>query len=372
MAAGAHTEGKGGAAVGQMAGQLVVGGRQLVPERAVLGLGDELLLVLDPHTDGKALLLHGHPLLLQHPEGIPGRVAGRQHQGVTVQAVAPLRSLHPNAAELSAAVFQSGEAAAKAHVTAQGDELLTDGFHHLAQNIGTDVGLVGPLHILWRSRFNEGVHHRGNTGVVGPGGQLAVGEGACTSFAKLHIGAGVQSALLPEPLHIFGSGIHILAPLQHHAGNPVPGQKQGGKQARRPHSSHHRHVGGTALHLRERIRDRMDQGDVAGRAGRQHRLLLLHFHIQGIHIVYILLFPCVDGLTHQPHLLQCPGTQPQRPGRFAAQLFQTPAHRQGNILNPYHVITRPQCTIPPPFLKACFFSVFPSFCSENFTRRYKA
>ena len=372
MTAGTHTEGKGGAPVGQMTGQLIVGGGQLVPEGTVLGLGDELLLVLNAHPDGKALLLHGYPLLLQHPEGVPGGVAGGQHQRVTVQAVAALGTLHRNSRELAAAVFQTGQAAAKAHVTAQGDELLTDGFHHLAQNIGADVGLVGPLHVLRRPRLHQGVHHRGDAGVVSSGSQLAVGEGARAPLAKLHVGGRVQRPVFPEPFHIVCAGIHVLPPLQYHAGDAVPGQEQGGKQARRAHPHHHRHGGGAALHLWEGIGHRMDQGDVPGSTGRQHPVLLLHRHIHRVHIVDILLFPCVNGLAHQLYFFERAGPDPQGAGRLAAQLFQIPAHRQGNILNAYHVITRPQCTIPLSFLKGCFFLSHSVLTQKNFTRRYKA
>ena len=76
LAAGTDTEGKGRAAVGQVTGQLVVGGGELLPGRAELSQRNSALGMLDAHPDGEGLLLHGHTGLVEHLEGVPGGVAG--------------------------------------------------------------------------------------------------------------------------------------------------------------------------------------------------------------------------------------------------------------------------------------------------------
>ena len=64
LPAGTHAEGERRPARGQVAGQLVVGGGELVPELAELGPADRLLAVLDAHADGEALGLHGQAGLI--------------------------------------------------------------------------------------------------------------------------------------------------------------------------------------------------------------------------------------------------------------------------------------------------------------------
>ena len=129
---------------------------------------------------------------------------------------------------------------------------------------------------------------------------------------ELHVGGGVQRPSGPEALHLGGAGVHVLAPLQHHAGEAVPGQKQGGKQTRRAHPNHHGHGPRAALHLREHVGPGGYQGDIF-LPGPLHCLLLprAQRHIHGVHVVHILLLPGVDGLPDQDKVLNRPGAHPQ-------------------------------------------------------------
>ena len=81
---------------------------------------------------------------------------------------------------------------AEAHVAPQGDQLLPDALDYLPQNIGADVGLVGPLHILRSPRLHQGVDDGGNAGVVGAGGELPVREGPSPALAELDVGGWIQ------------------------------------------------------------------------------------------------------------------------------------------------------------------------------------
>ena len=148
-------------------------------------------------------------------------------------------------------------------------------------------------------------------------------------------------------LHLSGAAVHILSPLQHHAGQPVPGQEQGGEQARRPHAHHHGHGGGAPPHLRKDIRPGERQGDIPA-SGPLHRLLLtgMQGYVHCIDIMDVLFFSGVDGLAHQSERLQRARADAQSTGRLVSQLLQIPVQRQGNILNSYHnFITCVQCTI---------------------------
>ena len=68
LSAGTDTEGKGAASVGQVAGQLIGGGRQggVTRQPPVAGGVHRRLSVLDAHPHGKGLLLHGKTRTVQH------------------------------------------------------------------------------------------------------------------------------------------------------------------------------------------------------------------------------------------------------------------------------------------------------------------
>ena len=213
LAAGADAEGEGRAAVGQVAGQLVVRRGQLFPGGAELGQTDVGLPVLDAHADGKGLLLHGDPGLEEHPEGVPGGVAGGQHQGVGLQVVGPPGGGHGETGQPAVLLPQAGEPVLEPDVTAPGQQLGPDALHHLAEHVGADVGLVGPEDVLRRAVLHQGLQHGGDAAVVGARGQLAVGKGACATLPELDVGERVQHPGGPEGGHVGGALFHRVAPL---------------------------------------------------------------------------------------------------------------------------------------------------------------
>ena len=226
-----------------MACQLVVGWGQLLPSGPVLLMADVPLPVLDAHPHGKIFPLHRHARLPEHGKGIPGRVPGGQNQGVGGQKILPLGGFHLHPGQSPPGDRQPGQLVAKTDVAAQGDQLLPDGSHHLSEHVGTDVGLVGILHVGGCSGLHQGVQHSRDTPVMGAGGQLAVGEGPCASLAELDVGALVQHTGGPEITYVQGAPVNVLSPLQNDTGQAVSGQEEGGKKSCRAHPHHHRGAG---------------------------------------------------------------------------------------------------------------------------------
>ena len=108
------------------------------------------------------------------------------------------------------------------------------------------MGLVGPLDVLRGPVLHKGAEHMGDAGVIDASGELAVGEGAGASLAKLYVGAGVQLPGGPVRLHRLGALVHVAATLQHDRFQSSPGQGQGGKQSGGAGAHHHWGEGGGA------------------------------------------------------------------------------------------------------------------------------
>ena len=156
-------------------------------------------------------------------------MAGGQHQGVALQLIGAGLGHHRGAGELPALGMEPVQLMLEAHLTAQGGDLLPHGAHHMAKNVGADVGLVGVGDVLRRAMFDKGIKDMADAGVADAGGQLAVGEGPGAALAKLDVGGAGELPRPPEVLHIGGALVHVPAPFQHHGPQPGPGQGQGGE-----------------------------------------------------------------------------------------------------------------------------------------------
>ena len=173
-------------------------------------------------------------------------MAGSQYQGVTGEGVDFTVVGDFYGGNGSVLDVQPGELMAKAHFGTQRDQLLSHGLHHQAENVGADVGLVGPLDVLRGPVLHKGAEHMGDAGVIDASGELAVGEGAGASLAKLHVGAGVQLPGGPVGFHRLGALVHVAATLQYHGLQAGPGQGQSGEQSGGASTHHHRGEGGGA------------------------------------------------------------------------------------------------------------------------------
>ena len=319
-----------------MAGELVVGGGQPLPGRAELGLGHRRLAVLDAYAHGEGLGGHGHPRVQQHLKGVPGRVAGGQHQCVAGQVIGTLGSLRPDGGEDAVTHIQPGELMAETYVAPQAEKLLPDMFYHRTEHVGADVGLVLVLDVLRRARGGQGLQYRGDAGVMDAGGQLAVGEGARASLAELDVGGGIEGTGAPKALHIPRPLLHRPAPLQYDGGDSVPGQVERGEEPRRAHSHHHRRQPGVPPHRGKDVGPGLSQGHAAALGAAHQGGLIVRRHVHRTDIVHVVLLPRVDGLPHQGELPDGVRGDPENPRGAFFQLFHPAADREGDILNPYH------------------------------------
>ena len=126
------------------------------------------------------------------------------------------------------------------------------------------MGLVGPLNVLRGPVLHKGAEHMGDAGVIDASGELAVGEGASASLAKLYVGAGVQLPGGPVGFHRLGALVHVAATLQHNGLQAGPGQSQGGKQSGGAGAHHHWGEGGGAAQGRQGVGLLLPQGDPLG------------------------------------------------------------------------------------------------------------
>ena len=323
-----------------MAGQLVVRRGQLLPLGAELGGAHPALQMLDAHADGEFFLLHGHPRLVQHPEGIPGGVARGQDQGVAVHVIGPPLRHHRDAGELPPVAAQSPQLALKAHLAPQRQDLPPHGSHHLPQHIGADVGLVGPEDVPGCAVFCKGIEHKILPGVAGTGGQLSVGEGPRAPLAKLHVRGAGQLSRATKMLHILCAFLHRTAPLQHNGLQPHAGQGQGGEQAAGAHAHHHRGQGGASPGAGQLIRPALHPIHMFSWGGPHHRRFVGQGQPHRIDIVQLVFPAGVDGLPQQFQLAHLAGTDAQLSGRSFFQLFQIPIHRQGKVAHSDHGVLR--------------------------------
>ena len=80
----------------------------------------------------------------------------------------------------------------KTHFPAQGDDLPTNGNHHLPQYIGADVRFGGGQDRRRRTVCRQLLQHITAIAVVDARHQFTVGKGAGTAFAKLNVGVRIQ------------------------------------------------------------------------------------------------------------------------------------------------------------------------------------
>ena len=221
-AAGAHAEGVGSAAVGQMDAQLVVrrAQRRMIGRRAVLGAVDHRLAMLDARADGEGLARHGHVQPVEHFEGVPGAVAHGENHVVREQRAPALGALQHRARDAAVLDFKADQLCLKADRAAQREDLPAQIAHHLTQMIGAHVGLGHEENLLRRAHAMEGLQHMAAAGILDARIELAVGERARAALAELDVALRLQRAAGPEGLHVPGALVHGLAALDDHGLQP--------------------------------------------------------------------------------------------------------------------------------------------------------
>ena len=237
-APGTHTEGIYRLGI-QMLRQLIVRRGQRRADHAVLGSVDIPLLVFNPNAHGEGLGLHGDAGLLQHGEGIPGAVADGQHHMAGGDYL-PLCRPHPgNRAPFQ---HQPGDLSAEAHLAPQRENPLPKILHHFQQHIRTHMGLGVVENLLPGTGLHKLLQNPADSGVVHPGVQLAVGEGAGSPLAELDIAGRIQLPGGEKLLHLFMPGQGILPPFQHQRFQAGHGKNQRREHSGRAEAHHHRAV----------------------------------------------------------------------------------------------------------------------------------
>ena len=130
----------------------------------------------------------------------------------------------------------------KPHFTAHGNDLLAQVFNHLDQLEGADVRMCCKQNVARRARLHKLVHHFATqmARVFDLAVKLAVGEGACAAFAKLHIALGIQILFAPQSPGVFGALAHGAAAFDDDGFETHLRQAQGCKNTARAKAHHHR------------------------------------------------------------------------------------------------------------------------------------
>ena len=204
---------------------------------AVLRPVNQLLRMLDAHTDGKGLRHNAYAPASQHSVGIARAVTAGQNHGSCRQSFAAVKdyTLHRIIFDI-----QINNMRIIAHAAAQLRNAAAEPLHHRTQLIRAYVRLVLVQNIFRRAciykKLQDFSHHR----IIHSCSQLAVREGACTTLAELYVGRGVKFSRLPKMLHILHALRHRLAALQKQRLVAMLRQLQCCQQSRRTGTDNHR------------------------------------------------------------------------------------------------------------------------------------
>ncbi len=312
---------------------------------------DQALRVLDAKADRKRLGLEAHAALLQHREGVTRAVAEGQHHVFGVQLFAT-GELH--AAHLAAFDVQVGHLLAEAHLAAQRLDARAHLLDHAHQPEGADVRLGDVEDLRRRAGLDELVQDlaRQVARIADLAPQLAVGKGAGTALAELHIRLGVEQALAPQPPGVAGAFAHRAAAFQHDRAQAHLRQHQRGEQAARAESDHHRArpIG------RPEVARRMADPPVAGvgrrahlrrsRQGRQHACfvdVVGEFAVDAVDQLRGRSAACVPGAAHHAETLQCRVVDLQPLDDGLAQRRFRVVQRQAKLGDAQHRRSRSAC-----------------------------
>ena len=137
--------------------------------------------------------------------------------------------------------------------------------------------------------------------------------------------------------YISGPGVYVPSTLQHNGRDARPGQKKGGKEARRPHSHHY----GRECRLLDRFRKdiglRLEQGDIPVPGPTDQPGLALHREVYRADIMDIVSPSGVNGLPRQRNLLDICRMDSQPFGCLLTELREVPLQRKREVTDTYHM-----------------------------------
>ena len=190
--------------------------------------------MLGSHAHRKGFGLHLQPHIVQQTIGVARTVSYGQH-GVP-GGIAPLggQNAHPVGHG-----FQPHYRLAEMHLAAQRLDLLPYALDHHGQAVGAHVWMgvvqntrIGPV-------AHKGLEHVALHEFV-PRARIefAIRKSARSPFAKLHVAAGVQHALLPKTCYHGRARIHVVAALEHDGTQARLGQHVGAHHTRGAKADH--------------------------------------------------------------------------------------------------------------------------------------
>ena len=237
LSAGTHAEGVHAPPARQMRGKAVICRAELRVARkpAILRAIHRRLQMLNARTERKRLRFQTDAPLFQHAERIACAVAHRQNEAGTVDRFPVFQH---DGGETPVLHAQIGHSRIKPDLTAEGSDLLPDGFHCPGKEIGADVRLCVPQNFPGCSRLSKRSEHKPGARVLCAGVELPVRKCAGAAFPKLHVYARIAQACAPEPLHRCGTFLHGRTAFQHQGPGPGARQNKRGKQAGRPQPGH--------------------------------------------------------------------------------------------------------------------------------------
>ena len=292
--------------------------------------------MLNAHTHGKGLGLHGYLAMMEHLEGIPGAVANGKNCPVAFDHTAVQQFQSGEAASLCANI---DHLAVEAHFAAQGNYPLAQILDHFQQHIGTHMGLGIVENLLPGTESDKLVQHPADSGIVHTGVQLAVGKSTCAALTELHIAPFIQLTRGEELLHFFVPGNRILSPFQNDGLQACHGQNQCREHARRTEANHH----GTFLTFQFLLRRLIvsylcNTCPLAAGLPENPALVSVHRHIDGVDHLDVRLFP---GIYTAPDDLYLPDFRIgnlQKLRSLVVQLMGIVLRGQRDISNSDHFI----------------------------------
>ena len=242
-------------------------------------------------------------------DGVAGRVSQSQQQ-VPGGELFSVVALHVQQVALHREV---GEGGVEVELAPEGFYLQTDVAHHLLQVVRADVRVLHIEHILTGPVLVELLQHKAVVLAVDVGVELAVGKGACTTLAELHIGVRVQFLVVEELVQRPFAFFDALAPFHNDGTRLAASQIECGEHSRRaePYDDGPLVVRPLAiLHRRRRLKRHdigiVEQGSVA--------VGYRHFHL--VIVKHAGLFPGVDGLAQDFEVFNVLAVDAEFPAHF--------------------------------------------------------
>ena len=204
---------------------------------AVLRCINHLLGMLDPHTHRKGLCFQWHTNLLQIFESISCAVTDGKNSTITGYR---LVMVNDKPSKCSTCLLNACYLGVKTHFAAKGNDSLADILHHCQQHICAHMGFGIKEDIFPCTRFHKLLQDPADTWVIHTGVQLTVRKCTGAALTELDITFRIKLSGFPEFLHLFVTGLGIIATLQNQRTQAGNRQHQCRKHTGRTEAYNHR------------------------------------------------------------------------------------------------------------------------------------